>query len=89
MILGMKLDNDKPDTIKQLEHDAKVAAQAAKPKPTVTAVKSEAVPQAAPPAPAIPNVHEAEKVDPTKIVSHKITLTGDGESLDVDADNDA
>ena len=73
MILGMKLDNDKPATIQKIEKDAKVAAT--KPE-TLESMPNETLTPAA--ASAIPI---AEHDDSPKLESQAISLTGDSNTV--------
>jgi hypothetical protein len=80
MILGMKLDNDKPATIQRIEQDAKLTG--AKPSSPIIAPKENSIPA---PAPA-PIVNVAEKADaePPKLESQTISLTGVAEVTPTD-----
>lgn len=78
MILGMKLDNDKPATIQKIEQDAKLAA--AKPTSPIITPKENSIPAPAPAAPApLVNVVEKADAESLKLESQTISLTGDAE----------
>lgn len=73
MILGMKLDNDKPATVQEIEHEAKVAN--AKPVPSKTPqsdIKLNA------PISAEESTAKKAPADETKLISHPIALLGPG-----------
>jgi len=68
MILGMKLDNDKPATIQKIEKEAKVAAtrsDSKQPPPKKIAAPS-----------AASSIPDADPNDSAKLESQAISLTG-------------